>query len=218
MYQLALPLMHYSLVLPVGIISSSVPVSSSPSTINPPGILSNPPSAQVGSLPATSFEAILSDPPLAPVISLPAISPSPSTELLPFTPSLTSMCFELESEIERLSKEFENLVNSLEKYLLEKKVSVGKLQRAIKNIPISLKHLLGEYFRQQTSSIFKTESIPELMLQLSYFWDYFNPGLLAFFVGKYGSKDNIGSKDAYIKELEEFRMRVKVGEYLQVTR
>ncbi len=142
----------------------------------------------------------MSNPPLAPVGSLPAI---------PFHP------FELESEIERLNKEFDNVVESLEDHLLESNVSVGKLQRAIKSIPISLKLQLGEYFLRQTSSIFKTESIPELMVLLSYFWDYFNPGLLQYFVGKFGSKDNIKYMDKYLRELKQFRMRVKIGEYLR---
>ncbi len=53
------------------------------------------------------------------------------------------------------------------------------------------------------------------MLLLSHFWDSFNPGLLAFFVGKFGSEENIESKDTYLKELKEFRMRVKVSEYLR---
>ncbi len=106
-------------------------------------------------------------------------------------------------------------MNSLEKYLLDSKVSVGKLQRAIKNIPISSKLQLGEYFLEQTSKIFKTESIPELMLLLSYFWDYFNPGLLQYFVGKFGSKDNIRSMEKYLRELEVFRRKVTISEYLQ---
>ncbi len=138
--------------------------------------------------------------------------PSPSTEVLP---SLLSKSFNLESTIGRLNNKFEYLVDSLEDYLLDSNVSVSKLQRAIKHIPISLRSQLGEYFQEQTSKIFKMDSVPELVELLSRFWYYLNPGLLTYFVGRFGSKDNIRSMEKYLRELEEFRKKVKISEYLQ---
>ena len=90
-----------------------------------------------------------------------------------------------------------------------------ELQEDIKNIPLSLRFQLGNYYRDQTSRIFKTESVRELVECLSWFWDYLNPGLLDYFVKKFGANDNIRSMNEYLKELKEFRMSVKLGEYLR---
>ncbi len=106
-------------------------------------------------------------------------------------------------------------MDSLEDYLLESKVSVNKLQSAIKHIPISLRSQLGEYFQEQTSKIFKMDSVRALVLLLSQFWYYLSPGLLTYFVGRFGSEDNIRSMEEYLSELEEFRKKVKISEYLQ---
>ncbi len=128
-------------------------------------------------------------------------------------PSFISKSFNLKSEIERLETLFKNIVQSLKDHLKEKKVSVMKLQKEIKSIPLSLQFRLGQYYRDQTSRIFRTKSIFELLECL---WDYLNPGLLDYFVTKFGSKDNKRSMKNCLKELKKFRMAVKIGEYLRV--
>ena len=88
------------------------------------------------------------------------------------------------------------------------------MQRSIKHIPISLKLQLGEYFREHASMIFKADSIAVIFHLLSFFWDYLNPGLLNFIVGRFGSPEDIALMRTYLEELEIFRRRVKVGDFV----
>ena len=141
------------------------------------------------------------------------LSPSVSTSLSAIqTPSKPDN-FQLESEIKKLEKRFENIVEAFEESLIENNVSVKKLRRSIKHIPVSLKLQLGEYFYDQTFKIFRAESIEQLIALLSYFWDYLNPGLLEFFVGRFGSDNDIDLIEE--KELQNFQRRVKLGEYVR---
>ena len=117
--------------------------------------------------------------------------------------------------MKKLKKRFENIVESFEGTLLKNKVSVEKLRGSIKHIPVSLKRQLGEYFCDQTFKIFRAESIKQLIVFLSYFWDYLNPGLLEFFVGWFGSDNDINSIEDYMKGLQNFRSQVKLGEYVR---
>ncbi len=110
---------------------------------------------------------------------------------------------------------FKNIVQCLEDYLQESKVSVLELQKEIKNIPLSSRFQLGKYYRDQTSKIFRTESILELIECLSWLWDYLNPGLLEYFVKEFGSDENKRLMNDYLRELKEFRRRVKISDYLR---
>ena len=141
----------------------------------------------------------------------PSISTSPST----IQPSSKTENFQLEREIKKLVKRFENIVEAFEESLIENNVSIKKLRRSIKHIPVSLKLQLGEYFCKQTSKIFRAESIEQLIALLSYFWDYLNPGLLEFFVVWFGSDNDIDSIKDYVEELQNFRRRVKLGKYVR---
>ena len=89
------------------------------------------------------------------------------------------------------------------------------MQRSIKHIPISLKLQLGEYFIEHSSKIFKLDSIGAIFNLLSFFWDFLNPGLLDFIVGRFGSPKDISLMTAYLEELEIFRRRVRVGEFVR---
>ncbi len=121
----------------------------------------------------------------------------------------------MESEIERLKDFFLKIVDSLEDHLrvtrLRKNHSMMQLREEIKKIPLSP----GQYYHDHTSKIFKAESILELIECLSWLWDYLNPGLLDSFVEKFGSDDIKRLMSEYLRELEEFRMRVKISDYLQ---
>lgn len=118
----------------------------------------------------------------------------------------------LEQKISELEDKYEELVNLIEKSLQVN--DVKKLQNSIKHIPASLHDQLGEYFHQQVFAIFKTNSIQELFVLLSRFWDYLNPGLLEFIVGRFGSPQDISCMTAYLEDLGNFRATVKVKDYI----
>ena len=143
------------------------------------------------------------------------MSPSVSTSLSAIqTPSKPENS-QLKSEIKKLVKRFENIVEAFEGSLLENKVPLEKLRGSIKHIPVSLKRELGEYFCNQISEILQAKSIEHSIVLLSYSWNYLNPGLLEFFVRRFGSDNDINSIEDYMKELQNFRSRVKLGEYVR---
>ena len=126
----------------------------------------------------------------------------------PDTPCSTG----LEDRIARLEKDFEELVDLIEESFIDNRVSLIKVQKSIKHIPISLKMDLGEYFQDKVISI---QSMEGLFFFLSKFWDYLNPGLLEFLVGRFGSKSDIQLLSVYLKKLELFRSSVKLGDFVQ---
>ena len=112
--------------------------------------------------------------------------------------------------------EFDNLVNSMEDSFIANGVSLTDLKKSIKNIPISLKRDLGDYFCDKTEQILSARSIESLFVFLSYHWDYLNPGLLKCIVidKRFGSDNDKQLMTAYMKKIEQFRCSVKLGEYV----
>jgi hypothetical protein len=117
-----------------------------------------------------------------------------------------------------MEKQFEDLVEAVEESFLEHGVSVEKMRRSIKHIPTSLKLQLGEFFMEQSSHLFKAKSVQEMFHCLSFFWDYLNPGLLIFIIGRFGSEINIDLVTTYASELGLFRKTVKVGKFIRANR
>ena len=154
--------------------------------------------------------------------------PLHSPSALPVSPHLTpqsppalalsdSDIADLEHDIGEMQRKFEDLVDSVEASFQSNQVPLEKLKGKLKHIPMSLKLQLGKFFRDQTSEILKAESLGELFIMLSYNWNYLNPGLLEFMVGRFGSKDDILSMEAYLRKLDCFRTRVKVGDYIRTS-
>ena len=127
----------------------------------------------------------------------------------------TRSLYEVAEEIVLVNKKFEELVETVEDSFLACGVSVVKMQRSIKHIPMSLKLELGEYFIEHSLKIFKADSIGAIFNLLSFCWDFLNPGLLGFIVGRFGSPEDISLMTAYLEELEIFRRKVKVGEFVR---
>ena len=128
------------------------------------------------------------------------------------------MSHKLEEEIETMEKKFEELVETIEESFLQRAVSVVKIRRSMKHMRTSLKLQLGEFFQDHTSRLFKANSVEEMFNLLSFFWDYLNPGLFIFIVGRFGSPSDVDLVRIYSKELGMFRRKVKVGEFVRANR
>lgn len=122
----------------------------------------------------------------------------------------------LEERMAKLEREFEDFVDSIEESFIKHRVSLKRIQNQIKHIPVSLKHQLGDYFIEYSAKILKTKSIQELFIALSCLWDYLNPGLLEFLVGRFGSNNAIKLLETYLENLNAFRASVKLGDYVRV--
>ena len=112
-----------------------------------------------------------------------------------------------------MEKDFEELVDSVREYFVDNKISLKEVQKSFMHISVSLKRDLGKYFRRES---LEAESIDELLLTMSCYWDYLNPGLLEFLVGRFGSEYYIALLTTCLEKLEQFRSEVKLGEYVKV--
>lgn len=119
----------------------------------------------------------------------------------------------LQEKIAYLERSFEYLVDEIEDSFIQNRVSL-KIQKSLKHVPVSLKLQLGEYFKEQSAKFLRTKSIEELFVLLSFMWDYLNPGLLEFLVGRFGSENDIELLRTYLQKLSTFRANVKLGEYV----
>lgn len=137
------------------------------------------------------------------------MSPPPSE-------SIVTKPVELTERINKLEKDFELLVDAIEESFSASCVSLEKILKSIKHIPRSLRKDLGTFFQDRGSSILNAQSKETLFFQLSFFWDYLNPGLLEFIVGRFGSEGDIALLKNYLKDLEQFQEHVKLGDYIQV--
>ena len=126
--------------------------------------------------------------------------------------------FKLEEEIQSMEKKFEELVEIIEESFLQRGVSVVKIRRSMKHMRTSLKLQLGDFFQDHTSLLFKADTVEEMFNLLSLFWDYLNPGLFVFIVGRFGSPSDVDLVRMYSEELEVFRKTVKVGEFVRANR
>ena len=100
----------------------------------------------------------------------------------------------------------------MREYFVHNEISLEEVQESFMHISVSLKRDLGKYFRKES---LEAESIKELLLTLSCYWDYLNPGLLEFLVGRFGSEYNNSLLTTYLKKLKQFRSEVKLGEYVK---
>ena len=116
--------------------------------------------------------------------------------------------------VEEMERKFEDLVEAIEESFLERGVSVVNMQRSIKHMRMSLKRQLADCFYEYVSHIFKLDSIEKMFAFFSSSWDYLNPGLLEFIVGKFGSENDIDLMRTYLSRLEVFRKAVKLGQFV----
>lgn len=142
--------------------------------------------------------------------------PTPS-QLVPSQPvppqyeagtNFTELC----KKIKELKGRFENLVQLMEDSFPNERISLRRIQNSAKNLPASLMYPTY-YFTELTSTISNSESVRQLFMLLSRFWDYLNPKLLEYFVGRFGSPEHIALMHQYNEKLEEFR-KVRINDFI----
>ena len=105
-------------------------------------------------------------------------------------------------------------MDTVEESFIENNVPYERIQKLIKHTPITLKNV-NNYFDQLTSKIFKAESVKMLFVLLSNFWDYLNPGLFEFIVGRFGSEVDIQILNQYLGTLQIFRKNVALRDFVK---
>ena len=167
------------------------------------------------------LKAIPPSTPLIPQSIVGTNSPQLSTGVgeLPFQPPINQFKgsqvqpVSLEEEIKQLEKKYADLVVSIRNAFKRRRVSYEKVQDCLLQLPVSLRQY-AKLLQSEAAQLFQASSINELFFKLSLHWDFLNPGLLAHLAYSCGDDQTIKSVDEYLGKLREFRMRTKIGVFI----
>ena len=124
--------------------------------------------------------------------------------------------YSLKEEIEQFEEKYEDLVDSILSAFKAGKVSIKRVLKCLRQLPVSLKLQCSEFLRSQAGRLCRASSIDELFFMLSPHWDFLNPSLLAYLAHRFGDEQTIRSVDEYLGELKEFRMRTKINSFIDM--
>ena len=125
---------------------------------------------------------------------------------------------ELKARIDTIKESFENFVQSIQNSFSTRDFPLQKIQNCLKFVPLDLRLQLGGNFHDRVLHFLVATNITpkQFFFEFSYFWDYLNPGLLCFFVERYGSSEDKELMKTYKQELKAFRICTPVGEFVKV--
>ena len=160
--------------------------------------------------------------PLTPPSSVDPNSPqhSPSVGGLPSQPPANllegayAQPLSLEEEIDQFEKKYEDLVNYVLSAFKTVGISFRRVLNCLRQLPVSLKLQCSEFLQSQAARLSRVSNIDELFFILSPYWDFLNPSLLAHLANRFGDDQTIRSVEEYLGELREFRIRTKIGDFI----
>ena len=111
-------------------------------------------------------------------------------------------------------EKYEDLVNNVLSAFKTGGVSIKRVLKGLRQLPVSLKLECSEFLQSQAARLSRVSSIDELFFILSLHWDFLNPSLLAHLAYRFGDEQTVRSVDEYLGELREFRMRTKINDFI----
>ena len=120
----------------------------------------------------------------------------------------------LKEEIEQFEEKYEDLVDYVLNAFKEGKVSIKRVMKCLRQLPVSLKLHFGEFLQKQAALLSRVSSIDELFFILSLHWDFLNPSLLTHLASRFGDEQTRRSVEEYLGELRKFRMRTKIKNFI----
>ena len=122
----------------------------------------------------------------------------------------------LKEEIKQFEEKYEDLVDDVLSAFKTGEVSIKKILKCLRQLPVSLKLQCGEFLQSQAAHLSRASSIDELFFILSPHWDFLNPSLLAHLAYRFGDDETIKAVDEYTRELREFRKRTKINDFIDI--
>ena len=113
-------------------------------------------------------------------------------------------------------EKYEDLVNNVLSAFKTGGVSITRVLKCLRQLPMSLKLQCGEFLQSQAGRLCRASNIDELFFILSLYWDFLNPSLLAHLAHRFGDDQTVRSVDEYLRELREFRMRTKINDFIDM--
>ena len=145
---------------------------------------------------------------------LPSVRELPSQPPASHLEGAQAQPFSLEEEIKQFQKKYEDLVNCVLNAFRKGGVSIRRVLNCLRQLPVSLKLQCGEFLQSQTAHLSRASSIDKLFFILSPYWDFLNPNLLAHLAYRFGDEQTIRSVEEYLAELREFRMQIKISNFI----
>ena len=127
--------------------------------------------------------------------------------------SAQAQSLSLKEEIKWFDEKYGSLVVSVQDAFKRGGVSINSIQNCLLQLPVSLKQY-ATHLQSQAASLSQASSINQLFFILSPYWDFLNPNLLAHLAHKIGDEQTRRSVDIYLEELREFRVRTKIGDFI----
>jgi len=124
--------------------------------------------------------------------------------------------FSLKEEIKQFEEKYKDLVDYVLSAFKTGRVSIKKVLKCLRQLPVSLKLQCGEFLQSQAARLSQASSIDELFFILSPHWDFLNPSLLTHLAFRFGDDQTIREVDKYLGELREFRMRTKIDNFISM--
>ena len=150
----------------------------------------------------------------------PELSPSagqlPSQALLNDVEGIQAQPLSLKEEIKQFEEKYEDLVDCVLSSLKMGGVSIKRVLKCLRQLPVSLKLQCGEFLQSQAARLSRVSNIDELFFILSPYWDFLNPSLLAHLAYRFGDEETIRSVDEYLGELRDFRVRTKINCFIDI--
>ena len=137
-----------------------------------------------------------------------------STASLPPVRSVGEPSSGLEVQIDQLDQQYIEIETLLLETIKDHKIPLDKVLNWIRFPPASLRTQFADLLRQQARVISSVTSIDELFSILSTYWNLFHPALLQHLVNKVGDKKLKARMDRYMEELQHFRIRTTLGDFL----
>ena len=122
----------------------------------------------------------------------------------------------LKEEIKQFEEKYEDLVDYVLSDFKTGGVSIKRILKCLRQLPVSLKLPCGEFLRSQAERLSRVSNIDELFFILSLYWDFLNPSLLAHLADRFGDDQTIRSVKKYLGELREFRMRTTINCFIDM--
>ena len=124
------------------------------------------------------------------------------------------------AQLEKLKKEDEELENKFDKVVQVVQASLLKRDVVLSEILSSLQfiksHKEKKMVKQQFKELLETQSLHVLFFTFSDIWNYMYPGLLEFIVERFGTASDIKTFQEYKEDLEKYRRKVKLGDYVKI--
>ena len=150
----------------------------------------------------------------------PELSPSagqlPSQALLNDVEGIQAQPLSLKEEIKQFEEKYEDLVDCVLSSLKRGGVSIERVLKCLRQLPVSLKLQCGEFLQSQAARLSRVSNVDELFFILSPYWDFLNPSLLAHLAYRFGDEETIRSVDEYLGELRDFRVRTKINCFIDI--